>query len=105
MQENIRQILDKGLASCIIYLSAWSVNVEAIARLSSCGIPFFVKLHPHVKMRMGVAQNIIDVDPSMPAEIFINKMCEHCNEVTVFHHGSSVVRYVNNVNSKFILLR
>ncbi len=92
-----------GTEKCDIYLSSWDIdaNVEKyFANLVSCRV---AKLHPHIKVIPDSLWNKFDfvVSPAVPAEILITITSNLFKEVEVFHHGSSVVRYLDISNVRF----
>jgi hypothetical protein len=88
--------------ACAIYLSSWTVDDAALARLRIVDGLRIIKLHPHIKIDHCEGGNVMNVHHAIPAEILIRFASKHCKSVTVFHHGSSVTRYISRPNLEFI---
>ncbi|UVO19525.1 alpha-2,8-polysialyltransferase family protein [Stutzerimonas stutzeri] len=98
---------EKDAKCCIIYLSDWELRDSAKNILLSFDETVFkvVKPHPHIfnySESWGGADWV--VDGSLPAELLILEAVSKYPEVIVFHHGSSVVSYVQAANLKYRLV-
>ena len=70
---------------------------------NQCFLTVILKLHPHIKEIPNGSLNEFDIlaSPNIPAEILISHVAKNFNIVNVFHHGSSVTRYVSFKNVFF----
>lgn len=85
---------------CTVYLSSWGIDYTTIKLLAGLDDTFYIKLHPNIKI---VSKNLLEYEKfiiphSIPAEILLGHLSDIFKEVLVFHHGSSVVNYINRKN-------
>lgn len=102
IQDRLR--LSENRECCVIYLSAWTADLEIIAKEHLSGSCFNVlKLHPHFRsdFQHGADNFDLCVVPSMPAEILIAMAANLFDRVEVLHHGSSVERYLTAGNVQY----
>lgn len=93
---------------CHIYMSSWNVDERAIAFVSSKSGDKYMKLHPHLKSSdfRDLDEGVRVVPSQMPAELVLGLLASIYEKVFVYHHGSSVIRYVNEADVIiFYLLR
>ena len=89
-------------STCMIYLSNWWFREEDLEKFSSLDELKFLKLHPNIKkIELRNHYGFTPVLSSIPAEILILHASKHFNKVKVYHHGSSVCRYVGFKNVDF----
>jgi len=92
-----------GETSCVIYLTNWSLNERVLENLSTCTGFKLMKLHPHIKnARRFNTFGFLPIASSIPAEILITYASGIFKNIKVFHHGSSVDRYVSPRNVEFV---
>lgn len=89
--------------SCTIYLSSWSWDTEKMKRAVNCDDYRIVKFHPHVKSPPSTVDEDFDltVSPGIPAEILLLIASQIFDFIHIFHHGSSVDRYIDIKNVDF----
>lgn len=92
--------------SCIVYLSSWRVYEDVIKELQEKTQDFYVKLHPHIKNydASWINSRSRMLPPAVPAEIAIMELAKYYINVLVYHHDSSVERYVSLTNLQFVNL-
>lgn len=94
---------------CNIYFSSWQVDSKFMESFSALPEMNYIKLHPHIKNSNKTFMDCgLSVFPArLPAEIVIMLLCKLYEEVTVYHHGSSIEKYmpviqkVNYINLGF----
>lgn len=88
---------------CHIYLSSWHVDHHFLKEFSMLAGDKYLKLHPHIKVTDEWGQGTL-VSRTAPAEMVLLDMMEKYKSVNVFHHGSSVEKYISGGNINFIKL-
>lgn len=88
---------------CIVYLSSWKVYESDIANLSRHSTRY-IKLHPHIRGydTSFLEEGSVLVPSSMPAELLLINLAKHYRSIDVYHHDSSVERYIDMPNISFI---
>lgn len=93
-------------SSCLIYLSSWLISDSALTEINSvASVVKVLKLHPHITSEAGAEfSDCFDyvVEPGLPAEILLLAASEKFKRVIVYHHGSSIVRYIDSENISFV---
>lgn len=91
---------------CIIYLSNWHLDKDFVNKIINESCFVIIKPHPHIKNVIPITHGnqCIVATAGIPAEMLIAWAAGRFSSVKVFHHGSSVVRYVNTVNTSFVLI-
>ncbi len=80
---------------CLIYLSSWSVDQYFIKQLGLLSGDQYIKLHPHITDFDEIGSGNY-IDPSAPAEMVITELLTFYDNIDVYHHGSSVMRYIKS---------
>ena len=95
-----------GSSNCVIYLTAWNWDQEIINNLCSMSSFKVLKYHPHIKTPDEEVGGSFDhiAAPAIPAELLIAAAAAAFASVVVYHHGSSVVRYSNFQNVRFVMI-
>lgn len=90
---------------CIVYLSSWKVYESDIADLAQ-HCTRYIKLHPHIRDydTSFLDEGSVLVPSSMPAELLLINLAKYYGTIDVYHHDSSVARYINMHNINFINL-
>lgn len=101
--KNLNNICSGG--DFYLYLSDWNVDLDLIDRLSDLG-NFFVKLHPHIKNAPNIKQGASAhfISNGVPAELILIKMSLLAKKLTVYHSGTSALKYVSGKNIEEIRL-
>lgn len=91
--------------SCVVYLSSWKVYQDAIEALSRYSLRY-IKLHPHIREcdTSFLDSDSILVPSTIPAELLLINLAGLYREIDVYHHDSSVERYITLPNVKFVNL-
>jgi len=89
---------------CNLYLSNWSIDDLFINRFLALHGDSYIKPHPHITDFKNNNSHSLVVDPAIPAEIAILGFLSLYESVDVYHHGSSVERYITNDNVNYILI-
>lgn len=91
--------------SCLIYLTNWTIKNEVIEKLNSINCVKIIKPHPHLKnFSYKKTNTFIEIAGCIPAELLVANISNYFEEVIIYHHGSSIVRYSTVENVKFILI-
>ncbi|MBZ9560012.1 MULTISPECIES: hypothetical protein [unclassified Modicisalibacter] len=92
--------------ACIIYLSSWRVYEEVVSDLQQEKKDLYIKLHPHIKNydSRWISGHCRMLPSAVPAEIAIMDLAKHYLDILVYHHDSSVARYVSLENLRFVNL-
>lgn len=93
-------LAERASDSCHIYLSTWHVDYNFIEKFSALPGDKYLKLHPHIKTVDGASWGAL-VSRTAPAEMILIDMMKKYKSVNVFHHGSSVERYISGENITF----
>jgi len=88
---------------CAIYLTSWVVHNVGLARLNEFVGDRFMKPHPYIKSTPELSKIQI-ISASAPAELVVMDLLTKYTQVTVFHHGSSCERYVDDERVVFVRL-
>lgn len=86
----------------VLYLTAWSAS-ESICQIMN-NYPNYYKIlkpHPHFKSEMEQFENTFDkiLTDFVFLEAFIYELSRHVEILTVIHHNSSALMYLNDVNN------
>lgn len=97
-----RQVNDQS--NCTIYISNWHLDRTIVSILRSTVGLVIVKPHPHIKNLEEIKfyESLILAKATVPAEMLIIWASSHFESVSVVHHGSSVVRYIDFDNVVFL---
>lgn len=100
--KNIRP-KENNLKKCTIYLTNWTVDYGQIEILRKATDLLIVKPHPHLRNYelLNKYEDILLIKGSLPAEILILWISGQFEKVEVYHHGSSVVRYLKELRCTF----
>lgn len=84
----------------LIYLSSWNVSVEALNILSSNQYKDYIKiLKPHPNITDNSVFKDFNTDYTIPPdlifEFFLLNVLEFAEKITVIHHGSFAMHYIN----------
>ena len=88
---------------CALYLTDWEVHDVGIIRLNEFLGDRFIKPHPHIKSSIEVP-TVQMISATAPAELVLMDLLANYVQVTVFHHGSSCERYIDNKRVSFVRL-
>lgn len=94
-------VLEKSDEVCNVYLSSWVVDYDFLQKFSALPGDKYIKLHPRSKDE-GAKDCGILVSRTAPAEMALVNFMEKYKSVVVFHHGSSVERYIPEGNITFV---
>lgn len=94
-------ITNNSSESCHVYLSSWHVDYNFMKIFSSLPGDKYLKLHPHIKTIEKINCGTL-ASRTAPAEMILMSLKEKYRFVNVFHHGSSVERYISAKNINFI---
>ena len=90
---------------CLIYLSSWLIDKEVVNKLSLQTGLKIIKPHPHIRTTVNLeGLGFLILEGAFPAELLVLWVSERFNKVTLYHHGSSVERYISRDNVEFIQL-
>lgn len=89
---------------CNLYLSNWAIDDLFISRFLALLGDSYIKPHPHITDFKNNNPHSLVVDPAIPAEIAILGLLELYESVDVYHHGSSVARYIANDSLNYITI-
>lgn len=82
---------------CRIYLSSWNVDFAFLEKFLSLSGDKYIKLHPHIKHAPEKINNKASFLPTnLPAEVIVMLMTKSYENVTIYHHGSSLAKYIPN---------
>lgn len=96
------EVATEGLKRCVIYLSNWDLSERVIQALKKHESLVVVKSHPNIKkIHKSCEAGCILVEPVIPAEMLIGWAVSRFESVSIYHHGSSAERYMNNSNCDF----
>ncbi|NMM05998.1 hypothetical protein [Polaromonas sp.] len=102
----IKKLKIEKSIECVIYLSNWCFSPSDLDFIQNSKSTKILKLHPHIKIdHTNIRSDFIVCPNGIPAELLISKLQTLYEKITIFHHGSSVARYVNSNSTKFIDLR
>ncbi|WP_168380938.1 polysialyltransferase family glycosyltransferase [Modicisalibacter radicis] len=106
LAENLNVAENISSENCIVYLSSWEVDRRAIASLQEKLEDCYVKLHPHIReFDASFAQGFTRLVPaSIPAEMLIMELAKLYMHIVIYHHDSSVERYMDLNNVEYINL-
>ena len=89
-------------SNCAIYLSSWDFKQATVDKLNDSADFVIVKLHPHIKhLPSSESSKNFIVPNGIPAEILIVATAKRLKSIVVYHHGSSVSRYLDNEKVNF----
>lgn len=86
---------------CSIYLSNWTIDTSFVNSFLLMPGDGYIKPHPHIINFQEDSYRLV-IDPAAPAEIAILSLLRIYDKVDVYHHGSSVERYVNDPRLHYI---
>lgn len=87
--------------NCNIYLSNWTIDKFFIEKFLSYGIDSYIKPHPHI-LDFKESEYDLVIDAAAPAEIAIINFLKKYDFVDVYHHGSSIERYIKDSRVRYI---
>jgi hypothetical protein len=90
---------------CAIYLTGWEIDRNFSFWLSNNRSQFdttFVKPHPQIKTREEILEFDIVIPGRLPVELFLSSLSQNFQNVTVYHHNSSVAHYLKSENLNFV---
>tara|TARA_Y100001001_G_scaffold138884_2_gene141360 strand:+ start:2101 stop:3027 length:927 start_codon:yes stop_codon:yes gene_type:complete len=81
---------------CHVYLSSWKVDEAAVELLAKKDGDRYMKTHPHIKSSdySDLNSELVVIPSHLPAEIVLGFFVNCYKRVFVYHHGSSVCRYM-----------
>lgn len=86
---------------CNIYLSNWQIDRKFTEKFSALPGDKYLKPHPHIKAE-DLSEYGTLIGRTAPAEMVLIDLMEKYKFVNVFHHGSSVEKYISAKNIAFI---
>lgn len=91
---------------CEIYLTNWKIDSKVIDGLNCTSSFVIVKPHPHIKDQDELERfcGLYKAPAGIPAEILLSWAQESFEMVTVFHHGSSTLNYIDCERMEYVLL-
>lgn len=93
-------VVVKDNNECRIYLSSWKLDEKFLILFRNMSGDKYIKPHPHIKENLKL--EFADVIPGgIPAEFILMDLVKKYKNVKVFHHGSSVERYILAKNLEF----
>ena len=89
---------------CCVYLSSYQVDKRALAYLKRSSAYTVLKLHPHFRSDSVAAEAQVDqrVPAGIPAELIVYALAATFDSVEVLHDGSTIERYVQAPNVRFV---
>lgn len=93
-------IVVKNNAECNIYLSSWTIDKEFLKSFRKMSGDKYIKPHPHIKENLRFEFSEM-ISGCTPAEFILMDLVKKYEKVNVFHHGSSVDRYISAENLEF----
>lgn len=92
-----------GLKKCSIYLSSWNIDHAQIEYLRKAADLLIIKPHPHLRGNVHFAkyEDVVVIKAGLPAEMLILWICGQFETVEVYHHNSSVIRYIQELHCTF----
>lgn len=89
--------------NCIIYLTSWSWDYKTASDLCRLDAYKILKFHPHIREQTKEIIDFFDFSASatVPAEFLVIMASTVFEKVTVYHHGTSVERYLKLKNVQF----
>jgi len=93
-------------STCNIYISSWSVDYDVIEQVSKKFGDLYIKQHPHIKYNEVKSNHVGMLIPtSVPAEIVVVRLLSFYSKVNIYHHGSSLVKYLPKMDgvTEFII--
>lgn len=90
----------KTSKKCYLYLSSWNISKKFINSMPKMDGDKYVKIHPHIEESYSFPFAHM-VDRSAPAELVIADLMNMYDSIIVYHHGSTVERYVENDRVEF----
>jgi hypothetical protein len=104
-RENFKYIKpgENNSKKCTIYLTSWIVDYDQIEVLRKTTDLLIIKPHPHLRNHeiFNKYEDIYVVKGGVPAEMLILWISGQFEMVEVYHHGSSVVRYLQELRCTF----
>lgn len=89
------KIESAGETTCNLYLGNWDFHLDEIAELARLSGQFFFKPHPHLKALPPMPDGVEQLPGGVPVELIIISLLDKFERVNVYHHGSSVQRYLS----------
>lgn len=103
------EILHAHGSECIIYLSAYTISESFLQDelFASANAYRVIKPHPRIKNPVEKYSHFADsvIASSVPAELLLLEVAEKFERVHVYHHGSSIERYINSDNMTYTKIR
>lgn len=100
----VLEIKKNNYFNCALYLTDWRFNLNDFEKIKSKESVTYLKPHPYIQDSLPELHQVVVCAPDIPAEIVISLLSSHFDKVTVFHHGSSVPKYISFSNVKFVKL-
>lgn len=91
----------KSDGRCVVYMSSWEVDKAFFSEIATGKCDTYFKAHPRLDF-IPSQTNIINIPANIPAEILLADLSQKYRDVTVYHHGTSAVRYCSGWGIKFI---
>lgn len=87
----------------ILYLASWIWSKEFVEQLKQSKQTIIIKIHPHQEppKELLASSKFIIPPPNIPAEILITKLADSYRTVHIYHHNSSVARYIHIKNVEY----
>ncbi len=92
--QNVEQF---SSSECSLYLSTWDFQPEAVGSFYRSNGDRFIKRHPRCDDEVHFP-NASVIGDAAPAEMVVADLANRYSLVRVFHHGSSVERYLSRDN-------
>lgn len=88
-------------ATCAVYLSTWHLEQGVLRDFLLCDCDRYIKLHPRL-IEAASVPGVKYIGHNAPAELVLERLSHEYSSITVYHHGSSVERYVQSEKIEFI---
>jgi len=88
---------------CFVYLPSWDADTRVLECLQNKNGLIIYKHHPHRRNKIPPHLYDVEIDGGAPAEFVITKLLNYFDKIYVYHHGTSVERYIQNERIEFIM--